>query len=121
MTIKYPAAPKAARGRPRLAIPERERDRLYRLYVVEEKSTREVAAAMRIGEAAVRRRLRAAGIEARPSVKRSGLRRVDQARLFSDVILLGTAGAAKRYKVTKRALQYYLAGLRKAAGSKKSK
>ena len=120
MTIKYASAPPAARGRPRLAVSEKERARIYRLYVVEELAVRDVAARLRIPEANVRRRMKAAGIEARPNVSRSGLRRVDQGRLFSDVILLGVEGAAVKRKVTKRALQYYIAGLRREAKNKNS-
>jgi len=118
MTIKYASAPPAARGRPRLAVSEKERARIYRLYVVEELAVRDVAARLRIPEANVRRRMKAAGIEARPNVPRSRLRRTNQARLFSNIVLLGIERTAKRYRMTKRALQFYLAGLRRKAKEK---
>jgi len=119
MTIKYASAPPAARGRPRLAVSEKERARIYRLYVVEELAVRDVAARLRIPEANVRRRMKAAGIKARSNARRSGIERVDHGALFSDIILLGVEGAAVKHGVSRRTLTYHIARLRREAKGEK--
>lgn len=113
--IKYQetAGLEVRRGRPALIIDESERARLHRLYIIEERSTRDVAAILKIGEATVRRRLRGAGIEVRPNVKRSRLRALDQKRLFADIAEYGVDKTALRWSIPERTLKAYLAGLRR--------
>jgi len=100
------------RGRPRRIVDDKEKERLTRLYVVQELSTREVAKVMKISEASVRRRMKAAGIPARARVPRSRLRLFDQARLFGYVAAVGVNKTAKRWRISRRTLQRYLAKLR---------
>ena len=112
--IKYQEAAglEVKRGRPRRIVEEKEKERLTRLYIVQELSTREVAKAMQISEASVRRRMKDAGIPARASVPRSHLRLFDQARLFGYIGAVGVRKAAKRWRIPVRTLNYYLAKLR---------
>jgi DNA-binding transcriptional regulator LsrR (DeoR family) len=112
--IKYQEAIglEVKRGRPRRMVEEKEKEKLTRLYVVQELSTREVAKAMQISEASVRRRLKAAGIPARSNAPRSRLRLFDQARLFGYIGAVGINKTAKRWRISRRTLQRYLAKLR---------
>ncbi len=117
--IKYQEAigqtPK--RGRPALAVSDAEKARLHRLYIIQGLSVRDLGRNLGIGEKAVRLRLHAAGVPMRSNAKRPRLRYVDPVRVYSDVILHGVEGAAKRLKMTKRALQYHLSRLRREAKS----
>jgi len=82
--IKYKEAIglEVKRGRPQLRATATMKDRLTRLYIVQELSIRKVGKAMGISEASVRRRLTAAGIPTRTKAGRSRLRLLNQARLF---------------------------------------
>ena len=103
-----------SRGRPKIG-PGPEADKAARLYA-EGYSLREVGRAMKIGEHAVRLRLKAAGATVRTkAVRRSRLERLDQARLFGDIAAFGVSATAARHGIQKRTLQYYLAGLRREA------
>jgi len=112
--IKYQEALglEVKRGRPRLTLAAKEKKKLTRLYIVQELSTREVAKAMKISEASVRRRMKAAGIPARTNAPRSRLRLFDQARLFGYIGAVGVNKTAKRWRISRRTLQRYLAKLR---------
>jgi transposase len=88
--------------------------RIVRMYVREQKSSRDIAAIMGLGDATIRRRLKAAGIPARSNARRSRLRKLDQAALFASIEEIGVNRTAKRFKIIERTLRYYLAGLRKA-------
>jgi len=112
--IKYQEAAglEVKRGRPRRMVEEKEKEKLTRLYIVQELSTREVAKAMKISEASVRRRMKAAGIPARTNAPRSRLPLFDQARLFGYIGAVGINKTAKRWRISRRTLQRYLAKLR---------
>jgi hypothetical protein len=112
--IKYQEAAglEVKRGRPRLRATETVKDRLTRLYIVQELSVREVGAAMGISEASVRRWLTVAGIPTRTKARRSRLRLLDQARLFGSIAAIGVRKTAKRWGIPERTLKSYLAGLR---------
>lgn len=118
--IKYKEAAglEVRRGRPALSINESERALLHRLYILEGRSTREVAAIMKISEATVRRRLRTAGILLRSNAKRSRLRALDQARLFADIIEIGVDRTARKWGIPERTFKSYLARLRREAESR---
>jgi tRNA U34 5-methylaminomethyl-2-thiouridine-forming methyltransferase MnmC len=77
-------------------------------------SMRETGAALGMDAGAVRRRLKAAGATIRTkAVRRSRLERLDQGRLFGSIAAFGVSATAARYRIQKRTLQYYLAGLRR--------
>jgi hypothetical protein len=108
------AVTKRGRGKPRLIVSDRMKARLTRLYVRDGLSVREVAAALGIGDAAARRRLHAAGIAMRSNIPRSRLRKLDQARLMSDLIDFGVDRTALKRGIPVRTLKFYLAGLRRS-------
>jgi DNA-binding transcriptional regulator LsrR (DeoR family) len=112
--IKYQEAAglEVKRGRPQLRATATMKDRLTRLYIVQELSVREVGAAMGISEASVRRWLTVAGIPKRTNARRSRLRLLDQARLFGSIAAVGVRKTAKRWGIPERTLKSYLAGLR---------
>lgn len=89
--------------------------RIVRMYVKEKKSSRDIAAIMGLGDATIRRRLKAAGIPARSNARRSRLRKLDQAALFASIKEIGVHKTARRFKLNSRTLEYYLAGLRRKA------
>lgn len=117
--IKYHEAAglEVRRGRPALIIDESERALVHRLYILEGRSTRDVAAIMKIGEATVRRRLRATGVELRSNAKRSRLRALDHGRLFGDINEIGVDRTARKWGIPERTLKSYLARLRREADS----
>lgn len=101
-----------SRGRPKIG-PGPEADKAARLYA-EGFSLREVGKAMKIGEHAVRLRLKIAGTATRAKARQvSKLKRLDQAQLFGNIAAFGVSATAARWKINKRTLQYYLAGLRR--------
>ena len=110
--IRYQEAAglKLKRGRPRTPGPDP--GELRRLYEVEGKSMRDLAAIFRISDSKVRRELRAAGAESRPNVKRSRLRHLDQAALFSDLRELGPGRTAEKWGIPRRTFFDYLARIR---------
>jgi len=118
--IKYQVRAAArARGRPKIE-PGPDADKAARLYA-EGFSIRDVGRALKMDQGAVRRRLRAAGTAIRTkAVRRSRLERLDQVRLFGAIAAFGVSAAAARYRLNKRTLQYYLAGLRRAEERKKA-
>ena len=95
--------------------------RLRRLYVEQGLSSRECAAVLGVGDATIRRRLKAAGIAARPNIRRSRLRHLDQARLFASIAELGVRKTAKRWRIPERTLKYYLSKLRAKGTEPKTK
>lgn len=108
-----------ARGRPKIG-PGPEADKAARLYA-QGFSMREVGIALKLDAGAVRRRLKAAGAAIRTkAVRRSRLERLDQARLFGAIAAFGVGATAARYRLNKRTLQYYLAGLRQAEEREKT-
>jgi len=113
--IKYQVrAAVRARGRPKIG-PGDEADKAAALYA-QGFSLREVGRAMKIGEHAVRLRLKAAGAGTRAKARQaSRLKRLDQAQLFGSIAAFGVSATAARYRLNKRTLQYYLAGLRREA------
>jgi hypothetical protein len=121
MRDKITAGPALKRGRPALTVTDAARCRLHRLYSLQGLSVRAVGQHLGIGEAAVRRRLKAAGIEARKgggSWREPVLSLMDPAQLFSDIVLYGVESAARRRHVSKRLLQLHLARLRREASNK---
>lgn len=121
MRDKITAGPALKRGRPALTLTDAAKARLHRLYIVQGLSVRDVGQHLKIGEKAVRLRLKAAGIEARKgggSWREPVLPLMDQAALFSDIVLYGVESAARRRHVTKRTLQFHLARLRREASNK---
>ena len=112
--IKYQEAAglEVKRGRPRRMVEEKEKERLTRFYVVQELSTREIAKVMKISDASVKRRLHAAGVVMRSNARRSRLRLLNQARLFSDIIDLGVDRTAAKWGISERTLKHYLSKLR---------
>ena len=107
---------KGKRGRRRAPGPDPAE--LRRLYQADGESTKALAERFGISGGKVRRELRAIGVELRSNAKRSRLRTLDQAALFSDIVLYGVEEAARRQGISERALQRYLAGLRGAAREK---
>lgn len=107
MRIKYQVR---TIGRPRGPWPSKAV--LARLYVKEGKSVREVAAVLGISDAAVKRRLHAAGVVMRSNARRSRLRLLNQARLFADINDLGVDRTAAKWGIPERTLKYYLSKLR---------
>ncbi len=99
----------------KLALSDAERRRIARLYVDQGLSIVELAARLHVSEPAARRRLHAAGIPARPAVKRSRLRKFDQGKLFSAIIDRGVVKAAQERGIPPITLKKYLAGLRREA------
>jgi hypothetical protein len=99
--IKYQEAVglEVKRGRPQLRTTATMKERLTRLYIVQELSVRKVGVAMEISEASVRRRLTAAGIPTRTKARRSRLRLLNQTRLFADIVELGVDKTAKKWKI----------------------
>jgi len=117
----YPRGAAArARGRPKIGPDADKVDKAARLYA-EGFSVRDVGRALKMGPGAVRRRLDAAGATIRTkAVRRSRLERLDQARLFGAIATFGVSATATRYRLNKRTLQYYLAGLRQTEERKKA-
>ena len=114
--IKYQEAVglEVKRGRPRIGPAPSKAD-LVRLYIREGRSIRDVARILGITKDAVHRALKTYNVSARTPVKRSRLRDLDQAALFSDIVLYGVNETARRRNVPLRTLKDYLAGLRRAA------
>ena len=90
------------------------------MYIKEQKSTRDVAAIMGLGDATIRRRLHAAGVVMRSNAPRSRLRRLDQPQLFASIAEHGVRKTAKRWHIQARTLQRYLAKLRAAGEGRKT-
>lgn len=79
-------------GRP--AKPRPTRSELARLYVVEGRAVRDVAAVLRVSKDLVSRALKEYGLKRRPNAKRSKLRAYDPGAIRGKVKALGFPGAA---------------------------
>jgi hypothetical protein len=53
------------------------------------------------------------GLKRRPGVKRSRLRKLDQARLFADIAEMGVDRTARKWRIPERTLKEYLARIRR--------
>jgi len=116
--IQYQVSAPRSRGRPPIGPEDAGRE--LELYA-QGFSMREVAAALKMDPGAIRRRLKAGGATIRTkAVRRSRLERLDQGRLFGAIAAFGVSATAARYRLNKRTLQYYLAGLRQAEERKKT-
>ena len=99
------------RGRPPVGPAPSKAD-LDRLYVREGRSVRDVAAVLGCSKDAVHRGLRIFGIKARPPAKRSRLLRLEQRRLFADLLELGPNRTAQKWGIPRRTFFDYLARIR---------
>jgi hypothetical protein len=112
--IKYKEAIglEVKRGRPP-AGPAPSKADLVKLYVKEERSVRDVAAALGCSKDMVARALKAYRIKARTNVKRSGLREYSLAELESGVKRSGIRGLARELGIDESTLRHHL-NVRKA-------
>jgi len=105
--------PVPKRGRPPLGIEPSKAD-VRRLYIKDDLSLRETAAALGCTKEAVLRALAAYGLPVRVQAKRSRLRAYSPEAIDS-AVKGGMKQAAATLGVSLRTLQYYRAGLRKRA------
>jgi transposase len=95
------------RGRPSLAV-KPEREELYRLYILESRSIREVAEILGCKKDAVHYWLKKYGIPVRTMAKRSKLLRYSLAELKEGVEKKGTRGYARELGVDESTLRHHL-------------
>jgi hypothetical protein len=107
--IKYLEAigKKPKRGRPK-AGPSPSKADLVKLYIEEEKSIRDVAAALECSKDAVYRGLNKYGIEARASAKRSKLGAYSSEFLLGNIRKLGFQATANTFGVNVTTLRRYM-------------
>lgn len=107
--LKYrePADLPAKRGRPSTGG-QPSRSDLYRLYIREGKSIREVAEALNCSKDMVARALKAYGIEARVNIKRSQLREFPREKLKAEVTKKGVRGLSRELGIHENTLRNYI-------------
>lgn len=98
---------KVKRGRPSLGPAPSKAD-LVQLYVKEERSVRDVAAALGCSKDMVSRALKSYKIDARPNIKRSGLRKHGKKSLKSASKKKGIRGVARELGVNPSTLSRFL-------------
>ena len=107
MNIKYPMKEKPKRGRPAIGPGPSKAD-LVKLYVKEERSVRDVAAALGCSKDAVHRGLKQYGIAARTNASRSKLRTIPLRDLKAAIRAKGISGAARDMGVNRSTLRHHL-------------
>jgi len=107
--IKYQEAAglEVKRGRP-LAGPAPSKEDLIKLYVLEERSVRAVAAVLGCSKDAVYRGLKQYGIPTRPNASRSRLRTIPLADLKAAIRAKGISGTARDLGIDRSTLRHHL-------------
>jgi hypothetical protein len=107
--IKYREAAglEVKRGRPP-AGPTPSKADLVKLYVKEERSVRDVAAALGCSKDAVHQGLKQYGIAARPNASRSRLRTISLQDLEAAILAKGISGTARDLRVDRSTLRHHL-------------
>jgi hypothetical protein len=107
MIEKRPRADKIKPGRPPSGRVPSKKD-LFRLYIGEGKSIREVAEALKCSKDMVSRALKHYRIEARPNARRSQLRSIELEVLEDGIKEKGLRGFARELRIDKSTLLHHI-------------